>query len=200
MRTGAAIIAALSTLPKDLQDTYQRALDKVPRHDRIYLRRSMLWLTWSLHPLKLKTLIDAIVLESGMRRFKGDERLHNPENLLDICGVFATEEDELGRSHEDRQIRPAHHSVRDFFSVGVAENSEYRLPAKTSHIELAALCLAYLLLEDWTDLHKSGPEAMRKEVSQNELLQYAARSWPLHVRLSDGERELQLLISKLMTP
>lgn len=45
MRSESAIDAALSSLPKSLQETYQRALEKVPESDKPYLRRTMLWLT-----------------------------------------------------------------------------------------------------------------------------------------------------------
>ena len=199
MRSESAIDAALSSLPKSLQETYQRALDKVSDDDRPYLRRAMLWLTWSLEPLELTTIVDAIVLEPGMTSFDIRARLSNPEELLEICGTFAVYQEDSRHRHRSQQLRLAHHSVRDFFCDGLNKDSEFWLPAKASHRELAVLCLTYLLLPQWTDLAAKDQKAAVQEIARNRLLQYAACSWPMHVLQSDAEIELLPLITKFMS-
>ena len=198
MRSESAIDAALSTLPRSLQETYQRALDKVSEYDRPYLRRAMLWLTWSLEPLELATIVDAIVLEPGMTKFDTRARLSNPEELLEICGTFAVYQEDYRHRHRAQKLRLAHHSVRDFFCDGLNQDSQFWLPAKASHRELAVLCLTYLLLPQWTDLAAKDHEDAVREIARNRLLQYAACSWPMHVLQSDAEIELRPLINQLM--
>lgn len=200
MRSESQIDAALSSLPKSLQETYQRALGKVLEEDRMYLRQSMLWLTWSLEPLEVTTLVDAIVLEPEMTVFDTSARLSNPEELLEICGTFAVVQKDQRDKSNVQHITLAHHSVRDFFSEGLNRDEEFRLPAKASHRELAVLCLSYLLLPRWTDLIASSEERAIEEICNNNLLQYAACSWPKHVLESGDEVGLLPLISKLMTP
>lgn len=200
MRSESAIDAALSTLPRSLQETYQRALSKVSEDDKIYLRRTMLWLTWSLEPLELTTLVDAIVLEPGMKRFDSRARLSNPEELLEICGTFAVLRGNSRNKDKIQHISLAHHSVRDFFCDGLSRDSEFWLPPKASHRELAVLCLEYLVLSNWTELAVSDEKHVIREVRQNYLLQYAACSWPKHVLESEAELELLPLISRLMGP
>lgn len=142
MRSESAIDSALSSLPKSLQETYQRALLNVADSDRTYLRRAMLWLTWSLYPLKMAAVVDAIVLEPEMKVFDPRTRLHDPNELLQICGTFVVYQESFKYNHEAHQLRLAHHSVRDFFCEGLNETSEFWLPLKASHRELAVLCLS----------------------------------------------------------
>jgi hypothetical protein len=200
MRSESQIDAALSSLPKSLQETYQRALDKVLEEDKVYLRQSMLWLTWSLELLDISTLVDAIVLQPGMTKFDTSARLSNPEELLEICGTFAVIQRDPRYKDNVQHISLAHHSVRDFFSEGLKQDSEFKLPPKSSHRELAVLCLTYLLLPQWADLVASGEVRATEEISRNNLLQYAACSWPKHVLESGDEVGVLPLINRIMTP
>lgn len=201
MRSQADLEAALSSLPKSLQGTYQRALAKTAETDKPYLRSAMLWLAWSLYPLRLETVVNAITLKPGMTTFDSRTMLTDPEDLFEICGTFAVHEESFGKTTETDQLRLAHHSVRDFFCDGLDHTSEFWLPAKASHRELAELCLTYLLLHDWIDLFKYDYEQKAlREVDGHGLLKYAANSWPIHVLQADAEAELLPLIKKLMTP
>ena len=130
MRSESAIDAALSSLPRSLQETYQRALSKGSEDDKIYLRRTMLWLAWSLEPLELTTLVDAIVLEPGMTRFDTRARLSNPEELLEICGTFAVLRENSRNKDKVQHISLAHHSVGDFFCEGLNQDSQFWLPPR----------------------------------------------------------------------
>lgn len=201
LRSEAALEAALSSLPKGLHETYQRSLLKTLDVDKVYLQRAMLWLAWSLYPLTLENVVDALVLEQGMTTYDSRARLSDPEDLLEICGTFAMLGESSGRDHEVHQLRLAHHSVRDYFCEELSHTSEFWLPAKASHHKLAVSCLTYILLDDWTDLSKNRPEKeVSDEVDRHGLLRYAAESWPIHVLQSEAEVEILPLISKLMTP
>jgi hypothetical protein len=99
-----------------------------------------------------------IALEPAMTTFDSASRLNDPQDLLEICGIFAVYGESFRHNHDAHLVRLARHSVRHFFSEGLNSTSEFWLPKKASHRELAVLRLTYLLLEDWTHLFENTTE------------------------------------------
>lgn len=179
------------TLPRTLETSYDRFLDRVDEDDLVFARRILLWLAYALYPLHLSSVAEAAVFEPGMSIIEDDTRLSDPRDILDICGMLVSHNIILD------EIRLAHHTVREYLSL--KPGSRVYLPEAKSHRDMAELCLSYLLMQPFTAPYDSLEELLLA-LHDYPLLAYAARSWPNHVLLSGAEDELQPIISRLMTP
>lgn len=84
-----AIQHALETLPKDLDETYDRILQRIPDEHVNYANSALTWLCFSERPLTLVELAEAVTVKPD-RPLDETERLLGPELILSICGCIAS--------------------------------------------------------------------------------------------------------------
>jgi ankyrin repeat domain-containing protein 50 len=91
-RKKKALLEALETLPKTLDDTYERILTSVEKDYQQEVRRALIWLAFSRRPLRIEELAEAAVVDSNLSPpFDPEERLHDPCNdILEILGSLVT--------------------------------------------------------------------------------------------------------------
>lgn len=81
----------LATLPKTLNQTYERILLNIDEEHAAYAKRFMNWLAYSARPLRLKELAEIVTVEVLEEpRVDPLRRLPDPEDVLTICSSLVT--------------------------------------------------------------------------------------------------------------
>ena len=76
----------LATLPKTLNQTYERILSNIDDEYAAYAQRFMKWLAYSARPLRLKELAEIVTVELAEEpRVDPQRRLPDPQDVLTIC-------------------------------------------------------------------------------------------------------------------
>ncbi|KZL63713.1 ankyrin repeat protein [Colletotrichum tofieldiae] len=190
LRTGRDVRRALVDIPATLNGFYAGILARIPEQDRCIAHEALTWLCFSLRPLRLDELAEAVVLEEGDADIDGDSRLTDPSIILEIC---------QGLAHaSDYFVTLAHDSIRTFLQsdwIRTSSVSEFAVDAMESHRRIMRKCLAYLHLEPFS----SGPVGKLWQVNRRfavyPLLNYATFMWPIHSErfpLSDHDEHLIL--------
>ena len=88
--TVPAVRATLSTLPPNLDATYERILGNIPPEYRNEAQRTLWFLAVSRRPLTLREVAEAVVVDIEKEVFDPENRLRDPEVLLEICSSLLT--------------------------------------------------------------------------------------------------------------
>ena len=110
--TEKAIELALTILPKDLNETYERILFKIigeGEETASTAEKILMWLVGAMRPLRLLELEEALMIEPGSAELNTSLRLINPTDILAICGSLVEEffnEDGL------QTVRLSHYTVQ----------------------------------------------------------------------------------------
>ena len=194
LRTDRAVRQALNALPQNLEDAYTLTLSRIDRCDIDMARRTLMWLTYSPSLLKLNEVAEAATYETGGRSIDMDDRLADPEDIVEICGSL------IAFDVQTKELRLAHQSVRECLEKLEPGKTIYAMPSKAAHREMAELCLSYLLMDDFADGMALTPKALRTKVKSFPLLKYAVDNWIYHIQKADAEADLQEDILRLLTP
>jgi hypothetical protein len=222
--TGRDIKRVLVGMPSDLNEVYRRI---ICRHDpgtayRAYMRKALLWLSFTNRPLHLEELCEAIVIEEGDVDLDEYSRLHDPFMLLRLGqGLF-----ELDK--RSGCVTLSHSSVKTFLTsahIRTTDAADFALDGVESDNTIVRACLTYLRFNVFgsgsrvrsdpsTVSTQSGhrfvnPKELLKEthnvveISQLDslfpnypLVAYAAENWPLHVH--DGGKYVKQEIQSFM--
>ncbi|CAD6587468.1 MAG: hypothetical protein ASARMPREDX12_002854 [Alectoria sarmentosa] len=178
---------ALRTPPKDLTDTYRRALEELDPDSYELVCKILRLLTVSPRPIRLDEAVEfiAIDIQNGEGLvFDPDMRLLDPHDLLTMCSSLVSLSRTFIRKkdgvivEEIMELHLAHSSVKDFL---VLHFQEQVLPPVFGNIDsqayAAECCLVYLLQfrNPWTDDH---------DIREFPLARYAAEFWILHMQSS----------------
>ncbi|KAK4228724.1 putative ankyrin repeat protein L63 [Podospora fimiseda] len=158
-RHQAAIEKALASLPKNLEETYRRMIQRIPvefEKDAIQLLQFLVHLK---RPLKLAEAKEVIAtqVEYEPRGFDVKRRLFCETDITDYCPSLVTVVHTT-----DSELHLAHFSVKEYL---LGEN-QFRVA--TASISITKTCLTYL-----TDIKDSCQEIKR----EFPLARYAAEVW-----------------------
>ena len=199
----AAVRKTLSTLPSTLDETYERILLKI---DECYKQEAQVALTWlvaSRRVLTVEELAEAISFETDSEGlFDPSNRLFEPNTICNVLsGLVSIGQCHTGRGSAD--IRLAHFSVEEYLvsdRLAQSRASHFHVPSARSHIRLAAASLIYLeWAKDFLKQDTGKPiwnQSDESAIEKVPLLDYACRSWYLHVRMCEGhlpEKEIRLV-------
>jgi hypothetical protein len=150
-------------------------------------RRILMWLCFSMRPLTVPELIDAVAVELGDDvQLNRERRLHDGNDLLQICPGFISitldsENQSVAQDDEPLYIVSiAHHSVQEYLESDRIRQQRvacFSMSLAASHVEIAQKCLLYLL-----DPTLSETEVTSDACNELPLLRYAARYWYQHVK------------------
>ena len=219
----SALRKKLSSLPRTLDETYDRILQNLKSADQLQdAVQALQWLCFSIRPLDLPEMVEILAIQNGNGGgFFPDERLPDPEDVMVVCSSLiscntdysiddpidnsvaeSTHSNSSGNDSGDggieqrgtRQIRLAHFSVKEYLlSDRCALQSD--LQTQTCHAVIAEGCLRYLL-------HLSEDSPLTKEVvDQYPLARYAAEYWWQHAQKIESTSGCAVfkLASKLLT-
>ncbi|THY95631.1 ankyrin [Aureobasidium pullulans] len=138
-RTDAEIVVALRGLPKDLDETYEKCLERLRRKQEPYALRVLRYVYEAKNPLTVDALGEALATDpiSGELQSKQIP----PFRFIIECGANLVIFDEV-----ERFVVPAHHSVRRFLNIsraGVLEKLEFHV-WDDAELKLGAMCITRL--------------------------------------------------------
>ena len=194
----SSIRKALNELPVTLYDTYERALEGIPKEKRQHAHRLFLCLVGALRPLRAEELAELFAIDfdqDPMSNFMEGWRPENPEEaVLSTCSTLISIIDDKG----GRIVQFSHFSVKEFLTSDRLRTSEvgnirdYYIPLDAAHTILARACLAVLLqLDENVD---------KKRVRTFPLALYATRHWIEHAQYEDVATRVQNAMEELFNP
>jgi ankyrin repeat protein len=190
----------LKNLPGTLDDTYDRILSSIPDENFEIARSALMLLTYSIRPLTLQELAEAMVVDFEAQKFNPDDhRLTNYRLVLEICSTlvsvsfikpygssgvrWADEKAKIERkniSSFSTEIEFAHFSVKEYMILERArvnaDVSRFCFPSNTAHRSISEICLVYLIE------FSKGVRLMQIDFDSFPFLAYAARFWIDHWR------------------
>ncbi|KAJ9412649.1 hypothetical protein FOXG_17298 [Fusarium oxysporum f. sp. lycopersici 4287] len=164
---------ALKSLPQDLNETYNRILQRIPPERKHKAIRLLQFLVCSERPLTLKEAVDVIAVRIDSRPgyFDPEDRLPCPSEITGFCpSLVSIVQGPHGGEDAVEEVQLAHFSVKEYL---LSYQVQGFLHAEAS-IVITQTCLTYL-----TSL-KKGSVAIIK--SQFPLAKYAAKVWMDHTR------------------
>lgn len=195
--TDRAIKAALTSLPKGLDDTYERILQQIMTKtpEKVDEVKAILqWLVESMAPMTLDELAEAISIQPDDTRLDRDGITTDPEDLVALCRSLVV----FDRSMDPPVVRLAHFSVEEYLlSDHILESSVscFHIDPSVVDLKIAQTCIQYLSFEDFANAaiteDTRGSEELDDRVKQYALLRYAARYWPEHLKFSGASAEYQ---------
>ena len=187
---------ALNSLPKTLDETYDRILSKIDPDYTSEVLHVLHWLTHSRRPLSLEEVAEvfAFSVESDSK-FNYENRLADPRDILYICsslviGMDTDNDDKRGSGtsaeivtsisqNKPLTIKLAHFSVKEYLVSDRIRRSSaafFSIDGMTSNAVISATSLSCLLLYDKA-LFSSA-----KEFSEEfPLANYSAMYWNEHI-------------------
>jgi ankyrin repeat protein len=193
---------ALRTLPKTLDETYERILLQLSskaEDNLILLKRILVFVTFGKRPMTVAELAQAVVIEIRGKKFDDDAAFHNPEDLLSLCNPLIVASPSTGL------LGFVHYSIQEFLLSERLSNAKgmirtFALDAKSCHTEIAQLCLSFVNFEDFSDRPCQTYKEIQDRKEKYPFLEYAATSWPYHTQYEDVERRVSDCMLRLFIP
>jgi ankyrin repeat protein len=170
----------LISLPHSLDETYERMLNNIDITSVEYAKRILMWLCFAKRPMRVREVIDGVVVELGDNpKLNFKRRLQDEYDILQICPGFI--EVSLDRRDKTaRTLRIAHYSVQEYLEsdrIRQQAGAIYSMQSTISHVEAAQICLIYLF-------HVTNSDSRLTEATLNAfpLAQYSAEYWYEHYK------------------
>lgn len=198
-QTVSGIEKALQTLPKGLDEIYERILLHIKPDNTTTIASMLQWISLALRPLTVPQLAESMRIRASGYLSKEELCLSYIEScghLLQVSRPSGT--NELSQE-SDLRVTFVHQSVKDFL-FGLAKHhkiSAFQVEKAKGHLEIAYQLLSSMQnewLECVTDLDLDGSGRFR-EVDAYPLAQYARRNWDLHLQQLQDESLWQLIDS-----
>ena len=172
---------ALKSLPKTLDETYERILQRIPENRSSDALRILQWLIFSARPLRVEEVAELLVSNPDMKNceFNVERRPFNPKDIVTYCGSLVTVQ---GSSGAQETLRLAHFSVQEFLvsdRIIASRCAYYSVVRQSANILIARTCLIYL-----TEIHKQ-KLSVKDMVRVFSLAKYAASYWAAHIRAAE---------------
>ncbi|RII22710.1 hypothetical protein CUC08_Gglean013428 [Alternaria sp. MG1] len=114
----AMLRKSLATLPRTLDQTYDRILTAISEEYAEYAMRILQWLTFSARPLSVEEVAEVVAIDVARDpAFDRDEVLEHPLEVLDICSslvTITTNEVDRRSGSAQRIVALAHYSVQEY--------------------------------------------------------------------------------------
>jgi len=189
---------ALNELPTTLDDTYERALDGVPKEKRQYAHRLFQCLVAAIRPLSVEELAEIFAIDFDPKSEPNLLECWRPDNpgeaVLSACSTLITIIEDYG----SKIVQFSHFSVKEFLTSDRLQASElgsirqYYIPLDAAHTVLARACLTVLLqLDENVD---------KMCLATFPLVFYAAEHWVNHVKFENVASRIQDIMERLFNP
>ncbi|KAH8670055.1 ankyrin repeat-containing domain protein [Ilyonectria robusta] len=147
-RSEAHLEDLLTSLPRSLDETYERMLLNIDEGSAEYARRTLTFLCCAKEPLAVAEVIEAMAVELGdIPRLNTKRRLHDQDDLHQVCpGLIEVVVNPDAK--ELSTVRIAHFSVQEYLEserIRQQRVAMFHVETEKANAEIASLCLAYLL-------------------------------------------------------
>ena len=169
----------LVSLPRSLDETYERMLSNITATSVGYAQRILTLLCCAKRPLTVPELIDGAAVELGdLPKFNPKRKLENTDGILQVCpGLIEVGMNTYGN---ESVVRIAHFSVQEYLeSKRICQHkaAPFSVRRPDAHAKIACICLTYLL--------EPALLVLNVFMEKYPLTAYAARSWYEHYHDSD---------------
>ncbi|KAI1567422.1 Ank-2 multi-domain protein [Pyrenophora tritici-repentis] len=179
---------SLASLPRTLDQTYDRILSTISEEYSKYAMRILQWLTFSARPLSVEEIAEVVAIDVARDpAFDRDEVLEDPLEVLDICSSLVT----ITKNEADGRLRPAqqiialaHYSVQEYLvSDRIRQGSakQYSMQEAECQIALTRSSLEYLI--------QLQQPLSRETLKAFALAKYTAEFWSSHLRKTGDKIE-----------
>lgn len=177
---------ALQSLPKDLNTTYARILQSIPRERKKKTIRLLQFLLYSERPLALEEAVDIIAVRPNEGQFDAQDRLPCPEEITGYCSSLISLI-QASSPAAATKLQLAHFSVKEYLLT--YDSPDFINP--NPRVAIMETCLAYL---------GSMPNAGIATIKiQFPLAEYAAQIWMGHAKIAEkSESILEKIIGFLL--
>lgn len=188
----------MRTLPRDLDETYERILGNINEEYIEDVRRVLTMLCFSTRPLTVEELIDAHAVDlSELPHLDRDGRSYEQEDLVDIClGLIDVVSMEDGKGKIVAIARVAHFSVKEYLQshrILKQGTGRFAIRSETAHTEIAQIYLVYLM-----EPSLSSGISEKATLREFPLAHLAAMQWHYHYQNAQQEKQkLDQLVLKL---
>ncbi|KAK8186898.1 ankyrin repeat-containing domain protein [Phyllosticta capitalensis] len=179
---------ALRSLPRTLNDTYARILEKIPDAMKPSSIRILQFLTYCSTPLRIDEAVDAIAVDIERKPFfEIENRMLSPEdNITAYCSGLVTVvksskyRNKYGVHDTATRIQLAHFSVKEYLmSAQLDKDVAEGLDETNARVTIAQVCLSYWLgISD--DTERLETRLANKEFP---LADFATANWAEHARV-----------------
>ncbi|KAI9657547.1 MAG: hypothetical protein M1831_004163 [Alyxoria varia] len=195
----------LETLPRTLDETYERILLQVDDEYQQEVRLALIWLVAAQRPLTVRELAEAVIVGiSAESSFDPTDRLFDPNSIANVLTGLVTISGGFSST-----IRLAHFSVEEYLvsdRLASSEASRYHVSIPSSHIALTNASLIYFRWANqfYEDEHGVSPldkvgywsRLYDYNTPKAPLIGYASKFWPAHLKSCESllqEREIELV-------
>ena len=183
-----ALRSALERLPKEIDDTYDEAMQRIQDQDEEetdLALRTLMRISFALRPLSTIEIRHALAIEPSQTDFD-PEALVDEETLLFICAGLVTIDD------ESRVFRLVHFTTQKYFK----NTSHKHFPL--AHQKISETCLTYLCFDCFDrNFVFEYDNALYKDISaflqKYPFLEYVAHNWGYHVQKDEKSVSQPLL-------
>ena len=164
-----SIRQTLQSLPKTLDQTYERIILGIEEEYKKQAIIALRWLVFARRPLKLIELAEAVAVDSmkaDCHVFNPEERLFKPEFILEICSSLVS----ASGSESLAEVRLAHFSVQEYIvsdRILGGPAADFNIDHLRADSILGEFCTSYLL--------KICPQPIPTDPSFRDLSSYIAR-------------------------
>ncbi|KAJ7453730.1 ankyrin repeat-containing domain protein [Mycena latifolia] len=174
--TVKAVRDALSSLPKDLDRTYDEAMERIEHQnedDRKLAHSVLTWVAYAVRPLLIEELREALAIDPGAESIDPDNLL-DTDIILSVCAGLVIVDEAMST------VRLIHYTTQEYM------NTIQRRRFPQALTEIGSKIFTYLASPDFSDLPDS-PDKQTKGVTLASLTESGNRPDPV-----DKQAELVL--------
>jgi hypothetical protein len=179
---------SLATLPRTLDQTYDRILSAISEEYSEYAMRILQWLTSSARPLSVEEIAEVVAIDVARDpAFDRDEVLEDPLEALNICSSLVTiTKNDVGGSLRPAQqiIALAHYSVQEYLMsdrIKQGAAKQYSMQEAECHTAITKGSLKYLM--------QIQQPPSQDILEKSALARYSAEFWSSHLQKTGDEIE-----------
>jgi hypothetical protein len=192
----AAVKKCLNSLPKDLDETYDRILQEIDDFHQVEVMKILQALIVTVETLTLKQIVEILAVDFDTRppRFDLENRLRDPKSVLSICSsLVTTVQSDIESPSMDSYVygkpdgrnfvalRLAHASVADYLTQSRPSGpSKFHFSKQSARQFLARTCLVYLMNPAFSSGHEKSK--IKQRLIDYPFLSHAARLWPKYLK------------------
>lgn len=173
-QTAGGMRKALGRVPPTLEETYRNILMSVPERDKEYIRRALRWLLYTVRPLTVAEVAEAMIFNGADCEIGDDMRLLEPLGVLAHCRSLI---------HVDGLIRLAHSSVQVFLESQGLRRSEalyFSMNNSSDRQQVSQHIFAYLGLPSFQAGYCETAVQYERRIEDWPLYVYCANHWTEH--------------------
>jgi hypothetical protein len=210
-----ALRKALKSLPKTLDETYERILTNIDESYAADVRKLLHFLTFSSRAMNLDELVEVLAIDMDAEEpyFDPENRIPDPKDILTMCSTLVTTTEVAGyldpARHADTWsiVRLAHFSVQEYLlseRIKSSKASMYSMDLISGNLFIAQTYLVYLLSPQFAEGH-CGWRGLETRCRTFTLFRAAVLLFPVHIGTVDDssdnkvDNKTKLLVQKLFS-